>query len=91
MNSTINTEKIMSTGKKFIGVGDIVQPISNQFQLASGASRYEDAVVVSTEPFVLVSRFGDMRWGSTVEIENFRVTGWADEKLMSICNKRLTK
>jgi len=81
----------MSTGKKFIGVGDIVQPVNNDVDLASGACRYEDAIVVSVEPFVLVSRQGDMRWSSTVDIDNFRVTGWASEKLMAVCIRRLNK
>jgi len=75
--------------KEVIGVGDIVQPVSYEYQLASGASRYEDAVVVSVTPFVLVSRQGDMRWGSTVEPGNFKVTGAAGDKLMAICNRRL--
>lgn len=77
----------MSTNE--INVGSIVEPVSDEFTLASGCGRYPDAVVVSVEPFILVSRASDMKWSSTVSIENFTKTGQADEALMAICNRRV--
>jgi len=77
----------MKTSK--VVVGSIVEPVSPEFVLASGCGRYPDAVVVSVEPFVLVSRESDMKWQATVKIENFIATGQASDELMAICNRRI--
>lgn len=56
-------------------VGDFVEPkMSSRVQLASSCERYDKAICVSLEPFVLVSRFGDMMWKSH-KSENFMFAG----------------
>jgi hypothetical protein len=57
-------------------VGDRVVPVS-PFQLASGSGRYNCAIVVSVEPFVMVSTTGDMLW-SRVDPTQVKVSGKAD-------------
>ena len=69
-------------------VSDVVVPISSEFQLASGCSRYSHAIVVSENPFVLASEHGDMRWSATVKKEQFRVIGTAKESTMKQCIHR---
>ncbi len=77
----------MSSGK--IEVGSIVEPMSNEYTLASGCSRYDNAIVVQLDPFVLVSEGTDMRWGCTVEAQNFTVVGTASEEVLERCMERL--
>jgi hypothetical protein len=47
-------------------LGFIVRPISKDFQLRSGCGYYSEAVCIADEPFVLVSKEGDMKWKATV-------------------------
>jgi len=54
-----------------IRVGDIVSPLSPVHMLRSGAAYYADAVCVSLEPFILISRMGDMLWKATVTKTSF--------------------
>ncbi|HHY0551910.1 TPA: hypothetical protein ACVU5P_004229 [Vibrio parahaemolyticus] len=70
-------------------VGDVVEPVSDEFQLRSGAEMYGMAVVVQNEPLVLVSVGATMRWESTVNPSMFRVIGEADEKQLELCLSRL--
>lgn len=42
--------------------GDIVISIKDGYPLRCGSGIYEDAVVVSTKPLVLLSRKSDMKW-----------------------------
>lgn len=72
-----------------VSVGDVVEPIKPDYQLASGCSRYDTAVVISVEPFVLVSHASDMRWGCTVKRENFRIIGKIEGEALDICMRRL--
>ena len=52
--------------------GDVVIPWGGcRFILASGSARYTHAIVVSVEPFALVSEGGDMVWSATVKPEFF--------------------
>jgi hypothetical protein len=60
-------------------VGDFVLPhVNSGHQLRSGCEAYEDAVVVSIDPFVLVSEEGDMRWEGTVKREDFELSSNQD-------------
>jgi len=59
--------------------------------LRCGCGAYDDAVVVSVNPFVLISREADMRWKSTVNREHFVVTGEADKKTLARCLSRLER
>ena len=71
-------------------VGDVVEPIKPEYQLASGCERYDSAVVVSIEPLVLVSHASDMRWGCTVKREHFHIIGSVDGAELAHCMERLT-
>lgn len=70
-------------------VGDLVEPVSADYQLASGNCRYTYAVVVSVEPFVLVSEQSDMRWQWTVKPEQFKAFGKASDLMLERCMKRV--
>ncbi len=76
----------MSSGK--IEVGSIVEPMSNEYTLASGCSRYDNAIVVQLDPFVLVSEGTDMRWGRC-EAKNYSVIGTASDDVLKACMERL--
>lgn len=71
-------------------IGDIVKPtIESRYILASGCGRYPDAIVISIQPFILVSRETDMKWQATIKQEYFEVVGTADAKMLKACNRRL--
>ncbi|MFM2589431.1 hypothetical protein [Vibrio sp. TBV020] len=72
-----------------LSIGDLVEPIKADYQLASGCSRYDNAVVISTDPFVLTSRLADMRWQSTVKPDHFRIVGKVEGEELEICMERL--
>lgn len=69
-------------------VGDIVVPKPGHW-LRSGCSAYDSAVVVSMEPFILVSKETDMKWSATVKPENFTVSSIATDAMLERCMKRL--
>jgi len=70
------------------GVGDLVTPVEG-VQLASGCGYYYGAVVVSMDPFVLVSEEADMRWEHTVHPSNFNYYSKCPEDTFQKCLKRL--
>jgi hypothetical protein len=69
-------------------IGDIVEPININGYLRSGASVYDDAVIVSVDPFVLVSRETDMMW-SQMEKKNFRFKEKATPVMLRDCLRRV--
>ncbi len=72
-----------------IKIGSIVKPKrTSSYRLVCGSGRYQDAVVVSLKPFVLVSREGDMRWSATVRQRYFRVCGKANSMVLKVCKAR---
>lgn len=72
-------------------VGDFVEP-KHPHVLRSGCSQYSRAVVVSIDPFVLVSEHADMKWSSTVKKENFIQTGDSmEDGPLEQCLDRLTE
>lgn len=71
-------------------LGDIVRPFPHAGPLASGCSRYEDAIVVRVNPFAVVSRGADMIWSCTVDRSDFLPVGRADSGLFERCLNRLT-
>ncbi|BCG50135.1 hypothetical protein [Ralstonia phage RP13] len=71
-----------------IKVGDIVRRNDGQ-NLRSGAEMYGAAICVSLAPFVLVSEHADMRWESTVSIEDFHTTGQVDADHLKLAMRRL--
>lgn len=74
--------------KKEIQIGDIVEPTNMNGLLRGGASGYLDAVVVSIEPFVLVSREPDMIWYN-MEKKNYKFKEKASTQLLINCLHRL--
>jgi hypothetical protein len=71
-------------------VGDIVCPTSeSHYNLRTGCGWYSEAVVVSLEPFILVSTDTDMMWSATIKLEYFEVVCKAFKKLLKKCMKRL--
>ena len=70
-------------------VGDLVRPINPEYPLFSGCERYGFAVVVSVEPFVLVSERADMKWTATVSPGQFESFGVASHSMLQLCKKRL--
>lgn len=84
----IKTVRFESFDKPFKEVGDVVIPKPGQDPLRSGGSEYGAAVVVSVEPYVMVSEFADMRWGAQ-EANNYLVAGKAGTTLLARCMTRL--
>lgn len=72
-----------------VAVGDVVVPIKPDYHLARGRCSYESAVVVSVEPFVLVSHAADRRWQSTVKRERFKIVGTVEGDDLALCLTRL--
>ena len=71
-------------------VGNIVEPTKESgFILHCGTGTYKDAVVISSEPFILTSRESDMKWQATIKKEDFEITGNIDEKALKNCMRRL--
>lgn len=58
-------------------IGDLVAGV-NGYILASGAERYSNAVCVSVDPLIVISKRGDMRW-NRLEKENIESVGTASE------------
>lgn len=72
-----------------VAVGDVVEPIKPDYQMASGCGRYDSAVVISVEPFVITSHDADMRWQSTVKREQFKIVGTVEGDDLARCLTRL--
>ena len=69
-------------------IGDLVKPTKeSNFILRSGASYYLDAVIVSMEPFVLVSWETDMLWNETNK-KDFIVKRPAPTEIFKKCLER---
>ena len=72
-----------------IKVAAIVRPKDfRRHPLFSGCGRYSHAIVVSVDPFILVSRDTDMRWNKQLP-ENFEVIGSVALHLMKRYMRRL--
>jgi len=71
-------------------IGDIVTP-HKPYGLVSSCSVYNCAVVVSVDPFILISKEGDMLWHATVVPEEFDVVGQADSATLEVCMGRLAR
>ena len=71
-------------------IGDIVERKDGQ-EFRSGCCSDPEAVVISVDPFVLVSEGGDMRW-SRLDEREVRFTGRrATDDDMKRYNRRLAK
>jgi hypothetical protein len=68
-------------------VGSIVRP-KNGIILRCSLYEYNSAVVISLDPFILVSMDTNMRW-STKDPKDFEVYGSALKELLNKCQRRL--
>lgn len=84
-------ELLQHVAEMTLNIGDIVAPVTRLYALRSGCGAYDDAVVASVNPFVLISREGDMKWSATVKPWHYGVTGRADEATMTKVNDRLIR
>lgn len=69
-------------------IGDVVIPDSFTHTLHCGSGRYTHAIVVSLEPFALVSEWGDMLWTATVEPQHFIALCRAHPDIVAVAMKR---
>lgn len=69
-------------------VGDFVIAKSEAHPLRSGAEWYPRAVVVSLEPFALVSEGGDMMWTCTMKPEDVYASGPAPWSVIRVAMDR---
>jgi hypothetical protein len=68
-------------------VGCIVQA-NGGYGLRSGGSAYDCAVVVSVNPYIMMSEAADMKWTAQKK-ENYTVIGTASEEVLAKCMSRL--
>ncbi len=66
----------------------VISRNTDKFIFHSGSSLYSHAIVVSLDPFILVSEQADMRW-SQVSPDDLVVVGTADYKILKRCMRRL--
>ena len=71
--------------------GDIVKCKDGCGVLRSGCCQYKKAIVVSIDPFVLVSWEGDMRWEETVNPKSFVRIARAGNGMLERAMTRLEK
>jgi len=73
-----------------IEVGDIVVSAKGPTDpiLVTGSDYYDHAVCVSVNPFILISKTGDMRW-SNKNADDFVSRGKASSVVLKTCMKRL--
>jgi hypothetical protein len=69
-------------------VGDLVRP--SQVVLHCGSGIYDRAVVVSLDPFVLISELGDMRWNNHIQ-RGFMHCGKASDEAMANVTNRIER
>lgn len=70
-------------------IGDLVTG-ANGYVFASGAERYSDAVCVSVEPLIVISKRGDMRW-NRLDKEHVESVGVASESDYKNAMERLER
>lgn len=70
-------------------LGHIVAPRNHAGTLRSGGSQYDFAIVVSLDPFQLVSYEADMYWSTTHVEENFQFVGIAPPDVFNRCIQRV--
>lgn len=72
-------------------VGDMVTYKPGAGVLCCGSGTYDRAMVVSTDPFVLVSPSGDMLWSATVDPADFEHVGLATRRTLIAGLDRLAR
>ena len=70
-------------------IGDLVEPKKeSNYILRDSLSQYNEAVVISIEPFMLTSIDSNMLWEATVKIEDFITTGKVSMETLKTCMRR---
>jgi len=70
-------------------VGDLVKPIKeSKEELACGTGRYDCAVVISVEPFMITSLDSSMLW-TAINVNDFEVIGDVGKRTLDKCMRRL--
>lgn len=82
------TEPMSALTTDALRIGHRVSRIDGEC-LRSGASTYTSAIVVSTDPFVLVSDDTTMKWQETVKASDFERCGYVNRELVEKCRARL--
>ena len=85
---TIEAHDVHIVGRTPLRIGHRVSRIDGE-HLRSGASTYTSAIVVSTDPFVLVSDDTTMKWQETVKASDFECCGYVERELVEKCRARL--
>lgn len=75
------------TTKKTFKIGDVVSAVYPTV-LACGSGFYTHAIVVKSEPLVLVSEETDMLWSATTHIMNLALIGTATAPVLRACMQR---
>lgn len=71
-------------------VGDLVKPTrEGKKELACGTGRYDCAVVISVEPFMITSLDSSMLWTKTLKVDDFEVIGDVGKRTLTKCMRRL--
>ena len=71
-------------------VGNLVKATEESgFVLRSGAEWFDTAIVISLDPFVLVSEDTNMKWEVTVKAEDFVTVGTASAEILNECMRRI--
>lgn len=74
-----------------MNIGDLVKSKDLTVEvLACGSGIYDNAVVASLKPFILISQGGDMRWDD-VDANNFEVIGHASLRTLINVETRLSE
>jgi len=81
-------ENVKANNEEFMKVGSIVEPAKGEIQLACGGGIYDSAVVISLDPYIMVSKSADMRWSSQKQ-EDYTVIGEATDEQLATCMNRL--
>ena len=61
----------------------------NNPQLYCGSGIYTHAIVIKTDPLVLVSEWSDMRWETTLDEMELKIIGKAFPETIKKCMRRL--
>ena len=71
-------------------IGDLVNDPNEPKRLHCGSGIYPHAVVMSLQPFILVSESSDMKW-TQQQPDGLVKVGKADEKTIKRCMRRMTE
>jgi hypothetical protein len=80
LESNLNHTKRVLAREEEIIVGDIVEPKPGWNTLRAGRNAYGQAVVISLDPFVLISQDGESVWTGGNEPKNFNMVGTVNEQ-----------